>query len=360
MNKILFLNDSGNFGGAQIIFKNIMKYCDLTAYDVDVLFGSNGPIYELVKEIGYKINYVQELVALTPVKEIKLLLRYMFVMNTKIKEGDYNIVYANGFLGCVASGILSYKYRKVKFIWHEHNLPRSKVRRTFLRIISKNIEKIIVVSDGIKDNYFINGEKLKVIYNGIESDDKCYLPNKSNDLINFGIVSRIDIGKGHLEVIKSFNKVNNPNSRLYIIGGAVSEESKKIEAKIIKASEENPNIIFVGFTSEVDKYYKFLDFVIQASTMWDSLPTSLLEGMNYNCALIGTNIGGIPEIINKLNGYIVNRDNIEYELEDLFNNIKKDDSLSNLQLTSKIVLKEKFVIEKQMQDIKRIIDSISN
>lgn len=359
MEKLLLINDSGNFGGVQSVFRNILNYGAFKDFDIDILFATNGPIYDEVKEKGYNIEYIVELKKYKSIEIIKILFKLIAKINKILKTKKYDKVYANGFLSCVACGILSYKYRNIKFVWHEHNMPPSKLRKIFLKLILVYVKKVMVVSKGIRDNYCINDDnKVTVVYNGIESDDVSYLNNKDSDKIKLAIVSRMDRGKGHLEVIEAFNKVNRSDMELYIIGGATNKEAQLVEEEIKIKCNENNSIKIIGFTKEVDKYYKEMDVIIQASTKWDSLPTVLIEAMNYNCALIGTKIGGIPEIIDNENGYLINAENLIEELTTLLSKLNKNKEFEQKQLNSKKVLKEKFVIYRQVEKINTILKEI--
>lgn len=359
MEKLLLINDSGNFGGVQSVFRNILNYGAFNDFDIDILFATNGPIYDEVKEKGYNIEYIVELRKFKSLEIIDLLRKLILKIDKTLKVKRYDKVYANGFLSCVACGILSYKYKDIKFVWHEHNMPPSKLRKIFLKSILPNVKKVMVVSKGIRDNYCIKDDKkVTVVYNGIESDNFSYLNNKDNEKIKLAIVSRMDRGKGHLEVIEAFNKANRDDMELYIIGGATNKEAQLVEDEIKNKCSENTNIKLIGFTKEVDKYYKEMDIIIQASTKWDSLPTVLIEAMNYNCALIGTKIGGIPEIINNKNGYLINVDTLVEDLTELLKKITKSDELKEKQINSKVILKEKFVIYKQIEIINSILKNI--
>lgn len=359
MEKILLVNDSGNFGGVQSVFRNLVKHGAFDEFETDLLFATNGPIYNEIKEMGFNIQYTQELKKLTKFGELKLLFKFLIKVNKVLKNNSYDKVYANGFLSCVSCGILSYKYSNIKFIWHEHNMPRSNLRKKFLSLISKKIKKILVVSKGIARNYLKTIEdKVQVVYNGIESDGIDYINCKDDNIIRFGIVSRIDTGKGHLEVINAFNKLQREDVELYIIGSATTQKAISIEEEIKIHSKLNPKIKVVSFTKDVDLYYKKIDVLIQASTKWDSLPTVLIEAMNYNCALIGTNIGGIPEIVSDKNGFVIELNNLEDELINIMTSISKDNNLMIKQKKSKEILKEKFVIDKQVDEIKKVIKAL--
>lgn len=359
MEKILLLNDSGNFGGVQSVFRNIVKYGDFKSFDVDILFATNGPIYEEVKALGYKINYTQELRRLSNFEQLQLLFKFMLRINKEIKDNNYDKVYASGFLSCMACGILSYKYKNIKFIWHEHNMPKSSARKLIVKTLGKHIKKILVVSKAIKDRYPIeDDEKVVVLRNGIIINDNDFIEYKEKNILNLAIVSRIDRGKGHIEVIEAFKRLNNEDSRLYIIGNATSKKAEVIEEAIKEECKQNNKIIYVGYTKDVEKYYKKMDIVIQASTSWDSLPTVLIEAMNYNCALIGSNIGGIPEIIEKNNGYVIEVDNIVNNLESILALIKKDKALIDMQINSKKILKSKFALNNQISKINKLFKEV--
>lgn len=359
MEKLLVINDSGNFGGVQSVFRNILNYGAFKDFDIDILFATNGPIYDELKENGYNIEYIVELKKFKNLEIIGLIFKLIRKIDKMLKSKKYTKVYANGFLSCVVCGILSYKYRNIKFIWHEHNMPPSKLRKVFLRLILVSVKKVMVVSKGIRDNYCIHDDnKVTVVYNGIESDDESYLSNKDSSKIKLAIVSRMDRGKGHLEVIEAFNKVNRDDMELYIIGGSTNKAAQLVEEEIKVKCIENSNIKFIGFTKDVDKYYKEMDIIIQASTKWDSLPTVLIEAMNYNCALIGTKIGGIPEIVNNENGYLIDNNRLIDELMSLLRSLSKGDNLKKKQINSKKILKEKFVIYKQVERINNILKGV--
>lgn len=359
MEKLLLINDSGNFGGVQSVFRNILNYGAFNDFEIDILFATNGPIYDEIKEKGYTIEYMVELKKFNYLEILNILRKLIFKINKALKENNYDKVYANGFLSCVACGILAYKYKNIKFVWHEHNMPPSNLRKLFLKFMLVNIKKVMVVSEGIKNNYCIKDDKkIITVYNGIESDDFSYLDYKDCKKIKLAIVSRMDRGKGHLEVIEAFKKVNRADMELYIIGGATNKDAQLVEDQIRIECTRNNNIKFVGFTKEVDKYYKEMDIIIQASTKWDSLPTVLIEAMNYNCALIGTQIGGIPEIVNNKNGYLINVETLIEELTELLKIINKNNKLIEKQINSKKVLKENFIIYKQVTTINDILKSI--
>jgi len=71
----------------------------------------------------------------------------------------------------------------------------------------------------------------------------------------------------------------------------------------------NGSVEFLGWLSHADvlKYLSTnVDIVVCASKYLENLPTTLLEAMSMKKAVIGTSVGGIPEIIeNGKNGILV-------------------------------------------------------
>ena len=75
-------------------------------------------------------------------------------------------------------------------------------------------------------------------------------------------------------------------------------------------------IVFTGLRKDVFSLLKLSDLFVLPSTEREGLGVSLIEAMAQGLALVGTRIGGIPEIIeNNVNGLLVAPGN-PYELAD--------------------------------------------
>ena len=100
-----------------------------------------------------------------------------------------------------------------------------------------------------------------------------------------------------------------PSAKLLIIG----EGPYKPELdKRINENKVNGNVEFLGSlpSSEVSKYHNYADIFIFPSlsnkTGTEALGLALMEAMSSGCAVIGTNIGGIPSLIkNGYNGVLI-------------------------------------------------------
>lgn len=88
---------------------------------------------------------------------------------------------------------------------------------------------------------------------------------------------------------------NNNNVELYILGGG----DKTYYENMIKTQNLNNNIFLMGTLSSGEEVYRWLDSIdlyIQPSYQ-EGLPRATIEAMSRGCLCIGSNAGGIPELI---------------------------------------------------------------
>lgn len=138
---------------------------------------------------------------------------------------------------------------------------------------------------------------------------------------------------------------NNLNIILDIYGH-ISDESKN-EVKMI--NDKTTKITFMGSIERqklLEKYSEY-KFLIVPSICMDNYPTVILEAMGNGIVVIGTDRGGIPEMLEKGRGFyyeygnvdeqiemiskVINIDNDKYEIirENAFNYVKKNNNVDN-------------------------------
>lgn len=146
------------------------------------------------------------------------------------------------------------------------------------------------------DRELIKRDKIRVSLNIRETD------------ILFVSTGRIVKEKGYDILWKAIQKVdkNLPVKYLILGNGSYLEHWKR---EVYKNGYED-KVIFLGYQKNVDKYLAVSDaFII--CTKHETLCISLIEAAMHELPLIGTNVGGIPEIINKENGILVNNEDVQ-------------------------------------------------
>lgn len=106
--------------------------------------------------------------------------------------------------------------------------------------------------------------------------------------------------KGHEYVIKAIPKLMKMgyNVEYRLAGGVVGQKNSTFLADLAKKIGVEDRVIFCGSLSfsQMPVYYDSLDLYIQPSKQ-EGLPRAVIEAMSRGCPVIGTNIAGIPELI---------------------------------------------------------------
>jgi len=149
------------------------------------------------------------------------------------------------------------------------------------------------VSQYCKDLY--SSRKPSYIFSSFNSDeiDAYKTEFNSSDKKQIVSVGRIEGEKGHEDLIEAFSRITT-EATLHIIGsGSRLDMLKKL------STERNLDIKFYGAITNREELFNLLAsmdlFVIPSHT--EGMPRSLLEAMTIGLPCIGSNVGGIPEVL---------------------------------------------------------------
>lgn len=142
---------------------------------------------------------------------------------------------------------------------------------------------------------------------------------------NYIYVGAINENKGIFKFIEAFNTFSkDKNVQLEILGKpSTKEDSEKLNVLI----KNNPKIINIGFVQNHEALKKVgeSDYIIVPSLWMENYPTTVLEAMMLETFIIGSNRGGIPEMLGNDRGIlfdIMNKEDIiekltkTYEMEE--------------------------------------------
>jgi len=186
---------------------------------------------------------------------------------------------------------------------------------------------IVVISNSLKDLFISHGipdKHLKVIHNGIpvtryqewseaavqDLREKYHL--NTGDLV-IGCVSRL---KRQKQIVEAVKLLNRPALKLFFVG------IEKVDLQQTGVLEELQNeVIFAGTISseEILNVYKLFSVNILASVT-DGFGLVLLESMAMGCPVIGTDFGGIRDVVQHGKNGLLFKDN---DIEALSGNIAK-------------------------------------
>jgi glycosyltransferase involved in cell wall biosynthesis len=144
--------------------------------------------------------------------------------------------------------------------------------------------KVFSIPTGIDLNRFAPG-------NQKQQRKKLGLPQ--NHFI-FGIVATLRSWKGHADLIEAFDKLEQPEVSLIIVGDGPQMDACRAMASKTKYPQ---NIYFFGNQNDVVPYLQAIDSFVLPSYANEGVPQALLQAMAVGVPVITCAIGGIPESI---------------------------------------------------------------
>ncbi|MBF0234627.1 MAG: glycosyltransferase family 4 protein [Desulfamplus sp.] len=142
----------------------------------------------------------------------------------------------------------------------------------------------------------------------------------------FLYIGRLSPEKGIYTLLNAFIKIKSKNIKLKIVGDG--PERKELE----RFSNQDLRIEFTGYLKgkELAEITKSAKAIVLPSEWYENAPISILEAFAYGKPVIGSKIGGIPEmIIEGVNGLLFESGNVE----DLTSTIDRFLNLSNSTVT---------------------------
>jgi N-acetyl-alpha-D-glucosaminyl L-malate synthase BshA len=284
-----------------------------------------------------------------------------------IIHAHYSIVFGEsaGYSKMMIRDILG---KKVKFILTFHGTDLigfnfEKIGETPFKSINQFLidtaDKITTASNFMKNlilqNYKVNPNKIKVIPNFVNTgifkkerdfDEREYIIHCSN----FRKVKRAE------KVFKSFLMIKdkiNPKTKLVFIGQGPDRE--KIE-KEVREKNISDKVIFKELKSPEDmSYFLNKSLVAVYPSLFENFSLSILEAMSCGVPVVATKVGGIPEVLNNENGFLIKNikkpeKEITKAILEIISNRKKWETLSkNAEKTAKNFSTDKII--KEYEDV---------
>lgn len=188
----------------------------------------------------------------------------------------------------------------------------------FLSKNSEYLDKLIVVSNWQKQLLLKNGiseSQIEVVPQGVDLkqiNQYDYIKNDTNDLITIGFCARIDPLKGLHILIEAFERINQPNLRIHIIG--ITNNNNSYYKQLREKTSKYKNIIWELNLSrdEVFNSMKSFDALCIPSQWFETGPFTMYEAFALQIPIIASNLGGMSDnIIHNENGLLFDHDNVD-------------------------------------------------
>lgn len=156
------------------------------------------------------------------------------------------------------------------------------------RLMAKFLNK-----PAIKAYNALNLERFNLIAVNVEEmKDSLELPQ--NALV-IGTVGRLTEQKGYSFLIDAMPIVSERFSNAYLIIVGTGELEDTLKKQVFELGL-NDRILFTGARDDVEKLLQIMDVFVNSS-LWEGLPTVIMESMIANVPVIATNVSGNTELV---------------------------------------------------------------
>lgn len=393
--KILFISPDApglSVGGIERHIKNLIDYCYQN--NKEAVFLLPALKKESCEKIGSVTIIKKNFLSLSPKKffnkkqtsskDLKLKSEEFFnFLKNLIRQENISVVNAQNFhlsfppvynimvhIACFLENI--------PMVMRMHSFIKTEIQKSLVNDLSW--EKVLCVSKSVAGDCFskeIGIEKLYTQYLGVNrkdfrpSLDKSWLRKKLNLSDNSKIIlhaSRIITGrrdilkdKGIITLLDSFSQIANKDQLLRLVIAVASPPSylksefhqtlDKIKGYAQLHNIEQKVVLHEFSLEEMPLVFNGADLFVLASEN-ETFGQVYIEAMACGIPVIGTNVGGVPEIItNGYNGFLIapgDSSNLARKIEEIFNNEELRKSFIENGLK---VVKRKFSSNKQISNM---------
>jgi glycosyltransferase involved in cell wall biosynthesis len=318
MKTILFVHQSAELYGSDKTLLVLLRNLNKTNYKPVVILPSDGPLKQALGAEGADVfiapvlklhrSMFSPLNLLNFLKQIKYSLKIAAGLDRKYK---FDLVYSNTL--AVLLGMLFARRKKLKHIWHVHEIIKHPkiIAALFPWLLNKFADVVICNSYATQSNLTARvksiSKKSIVIYNGLDMQNVPTEVSLSKENIGFKktdivvtLVGRISRLKGHKLLLTAFYRhLSGTNIRLLFVGSPVPGQEYYLHEveNFIREHNISDKVVIMPFTKNLQPVWKLTDIAVMPSTEAESFGLVALEAMLNKKPVVGSNHGGLAEII---------------------------------------------------------------
>jgi glycosyltransferase involved in cell wall biosynthesis len=359
--KLLFIVEDFKIGGLERLVETLFIGLNRNKYRPTIFcIAHGGEIAEKLIQKGEDIRILGLTNYHNPLNIIKLAVL--------IRSEKYQIVHCHGYFASTMGRIAAFLAGVPVIISHVHTTDWNLSKRNMWieKVLSKITDRIICCSEAVKQfvvsNEKIDQKKTITIYNGVNDLQPSGIINtdieSEENIFRIIVVASLVHNKGHRYLLEAVSKIvkKNKKVRLIIVGDGVLKEELTSYAKSIGIGDYTE---FTGLVTNVGEIFKKSNIGVLPSIEREGLGISLIEAMCCGLPVVGTNIGGITEVIqDNINGFIVPPKDagvIERKLSVLIDNRIKRISMGN---ESRKLFEKKFDARIMLSQVDNLYNSL--
>ena len=249
---------------------------------------------------------------------------------------------------------------KTKYIYVIQGFSQLSASRGYKKIIFRLIDMLVLrklkcsiiaptqeLSEESKKYFFVNGDKLEVIPNGVEVGKFKNTILRDEEEIIITMLGTLSLHKGQhlaLDIIQNLlSKI--PNIKLYIIGeGSIKDEL----ADVIDQKKLQNNVFLLGRRDDAFNLMHESDIFLHLS-LSEGMPLAVIEAMMCALPVIAFDVSGVRDVVSD-NGFLCDYGDIESISAKIFELISNNKLRNNMSARSREIAVKNFSKEKMVEN----------
>lgn len=316
--RVLFVDQSGEIGGAQLSLLDIARH---RRHDSEVVLLADGPFRERLAAQGVVVR-VEASDAVAALRQRGfgasalrgLLALPSLVRRVARRAAGADVVYANTQRAMAVCVLGKWLHRR-PVVWHLRDIVDDSffggTQLLAIRWLSRGLSRVVANSQASADAFRRlagEGVPVDVVHNGIDpapfdaalQRDRMAL-RVANGLpargLVVGLFGRLTSWKGHRVLMDAVSRM--PDTTMVVVGGALFGEHAYEASLRERAAQPDlaERVHFTGFRADVAELMHCMDVVVHASTRAEPFGRVVVEGMLAARPVVATAAGGVTEIV---------------------------------------------------------------
>ncbi|WP_083861982.1 glycosyltransferase family 4 protein [Halogeometricum pallidum] len=218
-------------------------------------------------------------------------------------EHRVDVLHANTFRAGLVCAVLSL-LADYEFVMHVHHPALSVQNPRLRRFIFGAADEIIHVSDYTRRLFDGDGNSHRIIRSPIDIEklentltdpERLRTEFDVGDDLVVSLVARMAPNKGHRNFLRAAESIaeDHPDVTFLVVGGGGDSYRQELREEF---DVEGGNVVFTGFVESIESLYELTDIVAVPSRD-DNLPKVIQEALVFDCAVVASDTGGIPELV---------------------------------------------------------------
>lgn len=313
--KVLYLITKSNWGGAQRYVYDLATHLDTSRYEPIVALGGNGELATLLRHAGIRVITIDSLE-----RDISIRQEWQFIkeLYSILRYERPAVLHVNSSKAGGVGTLLGRLLRVPHIIFTAHGWAFNEDRPLWQRFVTKCLHwctvllshRTIAVSRAIvRDMNWPGAEKkMKIIHPGrnigvtyTKAESRASLARQFPVLEPYlrdtwiGIVAELHPIKRHTVLFQALASLRDthPQVRLIVVGTGSLTQSLQ---RYVVDHQLEEHVLMLGHVSDAARYLKAFDICVLPSKS-ESYGYVLHEAGLAGVAVVGTRVGGIPDII---------------------------------------------------------------